>query len=678
MTKFSMWTWISNKIGDNEYFLVFDYDNVDKLSVIKEIEKLQKQFNLSDAQIYKTNNWYHVYYFYDNSLSAEQIKTIFKSSELVDSNFVANFETFSKDDLWLVIRTGWKYENNDIIQSDLIQWREPNLLEKSIWDSLKNLVSYQLSNPLIDTNKYKYEIDSVAPGNEKSTPVSVFLDESNIPSSVETLKEYHKQNPTSIREQYINNTHNRVSPFIEKEDIKEYIERDQDIVDTIETEEEFENDLNGFSSELKEKQNEELEVKKITVDEIWPKNSIITEARKKWYANPFIPRLISASAEGREVWFIKDQKIQKLADELWKKQGVQYKISNFAAKRTIFLNNTIEREQMEKVFYYNVEKTSTIISPLSFFESVAKFDLKNPEFKEMRKNTPLHDNEKRKKLTEYMNENFLNLIVGYDIIFDFDTSDVNSTESYDNAKKMKDLLQKMRIPFSINFSGSKGFHIRIKSDLVNQACPEFLDYIRENTTNIRNVFNKLEDFAKSNWIKIDMWLYNWDLRGLIRVEWSVHQATGSVAKPLKNTEFDELQGMTLKQIQEKFSVENLLKWNFQQKLQRNEFITKMEVDWIYMSWEEMRDSWMYNDIDDNWKSVWENYRNDYINPINKELRAIAKEDPKKFAEIISKWEYQDFSVEAPEYINLNNGSNYDYMRKWDIWALREFVLGLIK
>lgn len=675
MTTFSIGTWISNKIGNNEYFLVLDYDNVDKLSVVKDIEKLQKKYNLSSAQFFRTHNWYHVYFFYDNSLSAEQVLKILNDSEFVDHNFLLNFETLSKEGLWLVIRTGGKYEGNDISQVDEIHGREANLLEKSVWDSLREIVTYQINNPLIEANKYKYEIDSIAPGNEKSTPISIVIDESQIPSSVNALNEYKEKNPT-IHSRITSANNQRVSPFIDKEELQEHLKKEQ-AKENIEIE--IEDDiLENFSSELKEKQKEELEVKKITIDEIWPKNSIVTEARKKWYANPFVPRLISASAEGREVGFIKDQKIQKIADELWEKQGVQYKISNFAAKRMIFLNNTVDREQMEKVFYYNVEKTSTITSPLAFFESVAKLDMKNPIFKELRKNTPLHDNEKRKELSSYMHSNFLDLVTGYDIIFDFDTSDWNSTESYDNAKKMKELLQKMRIPFSLNFSWNKGFHIRIKSNFVNEACPEFLEYIIENTTNIRNVFNKLEAFAKQNNIKIDMWLYNWDLRGLIRVEWSIHQFTWSVVKPLKDSEFDELQGMTLKQIQEKFSVDNLLKWNFQQKLQRNEFITKMEVDWIYMSWEEMRDSWMYNDIDDNWKSVWENYRNDYINPINKELRAIAKEDPKKFAEIISKWEYQDFSVEAPEYINLNNGSNYDYMRKWDIWALREFVLDLIK
>lgn len=637
-------TWISNLIWNNEYFLVFDYDNIDKLSVVKDIENLQKKYNLSDAQIYKTKNWFHVYYFYDNTLNSDQILKILKNSEFVDSNFVSNFEVLSKDGLGLIIRTWWKYENNDIIQADCIHWREPSLLEKSVWNSLKDLVLYQISNPLLDTNKYKYDLDSISPGNEK---VKAFNVKDN------TFKEKVDYVSKSKESEVQFGTH------------------------CIEQIEQVNEEVNSFTSELKEKQNDELPTKKITADELWPKNSLITEARKKWYWNPFVPRLISASTEGREVGFIKDQKIQKIADELWLKQWVKYQISNFAAKRMIFLNNTVDREQMEKVFYYNVEKTSTIVSPLSFFESVAKLDMKNPMFKELRKNTPLHDNEKRKELSSFIQINFLDLITWYDVIFDFDTSDWNSTKSYDNAKKMRDLLKVMRIPFSLNFSWNKWFHIRIKSDIINQACPEFLEYIKENTTNIRNVFSRLESFAKSKGIEIDMWLYNWDLRGLIRVEWSVHQSTGAVVKPLKDSEFDELEWMTLKQIQEKFSVDNVLKWNFQQKLQRNEFITKMENNWIFMSWEEMKDSGMYNDTESNWKTIWENVRSDYINPINKELRAISKEDPKLFSQIIENWEYQWFKIEAPEYINLNNWANYDYMRKGDMWALREFVLDLI-
>lgn len=679
MSTFSIGTWVSNKIANNEYFLVFDYDNVDKLSVVKEIEKLQKQFNLSDAQIFKTNNGFHVYYFYDNSLSAEQIKKIFSASEFVDHHFVSNFETLSKEWLGVVIRTGGKYENNDIIPADNISGREPTLIEKSVGETIRNLVSYQLNNPLIDTKKYKYEVDSVTNEKEANTTVLVVLDESNDPSAVEALKEYKKQNPVSIREQYLNSPHKRVSPFIEKEELEEYLWYEDSKKEPTGVEEFDDDDLEGFSSELKAKQKAELPVQKITIEEIWPKNAMITKAKEKWYSNPFIPRLISAASDGREVWFIKDQKIQKLADELGKKLWVEYKITNFYGKRMIFLNNTAYREKMEKVFYYNVEKTGTLTTPLSFFESVAKIDIKNPDFithkKEVRH---LHDRVGRTKFSNFMKENKLSLITGYDIIYDFDTEDANSTESYDNAKRMRDLLQKMRIPFSLNFSGSKGFHIRIKSHLINEACPEFLSFITENEKNINGVFHKLWEFADKNGIKIDRKLYNWDLRGLIRIEWSVHQSTGSVVKPLKDTEFDELQGMTLQEIQEKYSVDNLLKGNLQQKLQRNEFITRMENDWIFMSWEEMRDSGLYSDIEANGKKAWENARSDYINPVNKELRALSKDNPKEFAEIIEKGEYQGFKVEAPEYINLNNGSNYDYMRKGDVWALREFVLDLIK
>jgi hypothetical protein len=61
----------------------------------------------------------------------------------------------------------------------------------------------------------------------------------------------------------------------------------------------------------------------------------------------------------------------------------------------------------------------------------------------------------QKDLRKFLGDNKLDVIDTFDLVYDFDTHDGNSTESYDNCKKMRDLLKEKQIPFSLNFSGSK-------------------------------------------------------------------------------------------------------------------------------------------------------------------------------------------------------------------------------
>lgn len=656
MNNFSLWTWIRNKIGDNLYYLVLDYDNQDKLTVVTEIQHLQKKFNLAEAQIVKTNNGFHVYYFYDNELSYERVLEILSESKAVDPIFVENF----KNSKYVITRVSGKYSQRDIYPVDKISGREITLIEKSVWDSLKSLVIGQMNAPLIDNRDYVYDIPEYVPHKHTDEMLQEFRAIQkefglNIDFSWYSTPEEYKKQLQSIKE------------FINSKKNKE--EQDETI---------------GYVSEIKQEisqSQEEIPSEKIEVDMVWPKNASITEARKSWYhGNPFIARLISAAVENREVAFVKDNKIVKMIDELWAKTNKKYLVNDFLGARALFFSNSTHREKMEEVFFYNIEKTWAVKNPLAFFKSVMTYDMWNKEFSEIRKGVNLFNFAERKKLSAYMSKNIHKIITGYDIIFDFDCKDEKSTFSYDEARKLRDLLNKMMIPFSLNFSGNKWFHIRIRSTDINRVCPEFIEFLKQDSLNYKILFQNILNFAKENNIEIDPDLYNWDFRGLIRVEWSIHQATGSVVKPLKDSEFDELEGLSLLEIQEKFKPVNLLKWNFQQKIQRNEFVIRMNIDGMYMSWEELRDCGKYNGKDASGKTEWETVRADIINPIAKELRALSKEDPKKFAEVIAKGEYQGLLVEAPEYINLINGSNFDFSqtRKGNDQALREFVLGMIK
>jgi len=89
-----------------------------------------------------------------------------------------------------------------------------------------------------------------------------------------------------------------------------------------------------------------------------------------------------------------------------------------------------------------------------------------------------------------------------------------------------------------------------------------------------------------------------------------------------------------------------------------------------MSWEDLRDA-KYDEIE------WKGARDDVQNPIAKELRSIANEDPKEFNRILDFGFYNDYMVEAPEYINLSTGRNFDYCRQGNNEKLKEFVQELL-
>ena len=657
-------SWITNKVWEWEYFLFLDYDlEKEKYHKIEEeISSLINTFNLSTADIYGTHSGFHVYFFFDNSLSKEDIVSILDKSELIDQKFKDAFDFFSKDWKWATLRLNGKHKKRDIYFYWKIKWREPNYIEKSVWDSLKMLVESQISDPFINLKSYQYEYE---------------ID-------------------WNIKRDISNSDLEKSIPEVNKEP--------QNKIDKIDV-------------------NKNKETIKLSPEELFPKNSEITKERQLWYQWPYkniIARLISASVENRECAFIENRDVslalnilnnfisyddktdkflyhdfltkkassRKIDDEgiknnllkLTKYNNKKYKIDQFVRRRPFFMNNSVIQNIMMKSFDYSIEKSWILDTPLHFFKSVASLDTCNHVLSEKIKTTSIYNFNSDEwwktsinNIARWMRENKLDILDSFDLIYDFDTKNWDSTESYDECRKMRDLLNSKQIPFSLNFSWSKWFHIRIPGKLINKATPELSKYLKKDENNIKHIFESLMEYAYSNNIKIDEGVYSWDVRCLIRTEWSIHQSTGSVVKPLTDKEFDELKGNTLFQIQELFKPSNLLKWK-KLNVQKKDIIIRVDLwDWIFNSWEEMRDSWY------DYEKWWE-IRSKIQNPLAKELRSFANgnsEDIKKFNKIIEKWEYKWYKVEAPWYIDLMTWRNYDFCRQWDLDNLKEFVLELI-
>jgi hypothetical protein len=84
-------------------------------------------------------------------------------------------------------------------------------------------------------------------------------------------------------------------------------------------------------------------------------------------------------------------------------------------------------------------------------------------WKDEKGNTPLFnfDTEKRELDKEKFNDNFKKYMVGFDFAIDLDSDD-GIDKSYLDAKKIKNLFDKYKLPYTIKFSGGRGFHFVIR------------------------------------------------------------------------------------------------------------------------------------------------------------------------------------------------------------------------
>ncbi len=69
------------------------------------------------------------------------------------------------------------------------------------------------------------------------------------------------------------------------------------------------------------------------------------------------------------------------------------------------------------------------------------------------------DEAKRQQERKQFNDNWKNHFNGYDYAIDLDAKDLS--KSYETAKVLKDYLDQIKVPYSVKFSGSKGFHFYI-------------------------------------------------------------------------------------------------------------------------------------------------------------------------------------------------------------------------
>ena len=123
-------------------------------------------------------------------------------------------------------------------------------------------------------------------------------------------------------------------------------------------------------------------------------------------------------------------------------------------------------------------------------------------------------------------------VFGWDLVFDIDSKGRSIKErfskSHIKAKKIVKVLIKDKIPFRVQFSGSKGFHVFLLWDeLKKKYKPE--DYGVVNREIAAGIWKKAK-------VKTDITTFS-KAHDLIRVPFSVHPKTGLLCLPLTLKEF---------------------------------------------------------------------------------------------------------------------------------------------
>lgn len=615
---FYLATGVTNRISDTEFFLTVDYDTADFDAVEEDVRSLQTQFSLATASIFKTKSGYHAYFFEDNGLSAERIGEILRASRAVDPRFRESWEHFLSKGEGVTLRVSGKYEKRDVLfRSKMAGVREATMVEKSVASSLESTVKSGMETPIVGFGEFAPE----------SAPAHTGTGTSAAPETVREAPAAPNPEPEPAAAEEAADAFRDPAP----------------------------SETSGKESG-----------KKPGINELFPQNAAISKARRDWYegsAGDQVARAVSAACEDREIGLLVPREYLKKTDE-----------AKFFQSRAFFLSNDPVKAKMLKPwqFVYSFMRMGEL--PFNFFHSHAALD--RSSFPNVALVGPEH-----KEFGEYLLENQYKHVKEFDLIFDLDSKDLAGNASYVETRKLRDLFRGMGLPYSLNFSGSKGFHVRIPGKLVNEAAPEIAAFIRGDRWNAKKLFSRMVEFAAANGIEADQGAYSGEARSMIRVPWSVHWATGCVVKPLTDREFDSLEGKNLAEIREAYLVENVLKGNKatgtpKLNFQKKDFEIRMETHLGWLTWEEMRDSGQFGTVSEG-KTEWEELRASYVNPMAKELRQIADSDPKRFNEILASGEYGNLRVRAPEYVDLATGRNFDYLRPGSSEALREFASSLV-
>lgn len=222
--------------------------------------------------------------------------------------------------------------------------------------------------------------------------------------------------------------------------------------------------------------------------------------------------------------------------EVWmKNRVVQYQIYLNCKGREIFFKDYEGGLHIRpmKIFSmqgieYNLASCGFHEKPFHFYSGIAKIDWSLlREFPSSKKEW--------KAYREEFNQKFPEMVTGYDFVLDIDHKDIK--QAWEIANLVREVMRSTGLPFYIVFSGSKGFHFRVD-------WPE----IEHNSTfSLASWIETAKDIAKAIANEVGFKFGDdidniYDVRRVIRVPYSIHPKTNSVALPLSDKEFNMFSG----------------------------------------------------------------------------------------------------------------------------------------
>jgi hypothetical protein len=136
--------------------------------------------------------------------------------------------------------------------------------------------------------------------------------------------------------------------------------------------------------------------------------------------------------------------------------------------------------------------------------------------------------DKREAGRQEWQDQFDNHMTGYDFVVDIDSSDLR--EAHRVAQVIKGFLDMYKVPYVLNFSGTKGFHFRVAhkwlpDEPINARINHFVL--------LAEAFRKITNTTENRVIDS---IY--DRRRLIKLPYSIDGSSGKVVLPLSDKQFE--------------------------------------------------------------------------------------------------------------------------------------------
>lgn len=223
------------------------------------------------------------------------------------------------------------------------------------------------------------------------------------------------------------------------------------------------------------------------------------------------------------------QELEELRANWYNHSNIKFELVRFLKDREFATIHTEEDFKTLRCLKANGVKYLDIIfdiykilkKPYNFYGSLAKFkDYPNFSY-----------NLKLKKVQQQnFNMEFENKIYEFDLLIDIDNEDI--MKAYESAKKVKEIFDLYKFPYSLKASGNKGFHFEVEFET-------FPDELKKMSFTDISIMLKTfaENFRAINEIP-DIDLTVFDLRRINKAPYSVVLPTYNIALPLTDEQFE--------------------------------------------------------------------------------------------------------------------------------------------